>query len=143
MQKCQLILNHGVAAGDIPFAVAMTASANRVQWSGAAGNASLAGAATENTIFRIYSMTKAIASTAAIMLVDRGKLQLDTPVETVLPEFGRIKVLEGFDGTTPRLRAPRTRCTIRHLLTHTSGSVYHVINPDVLKYPRLQERPTL
>lgn len=121
----------------------MTASANRVQWSGAAGNAGPAGAATENTIFRIYSMTKAIASTAAIMLVDRGKLQLDTPVETVLPEFGRIKVLEGFDGTTPRLRAPRTRCTIRHLLTHTSGFVYHVINPDVLKYLEVTGTPDI
>ena len=48
-----------------------------------------------DTIFRIYSMSKAITSAAALMLVDEGKLDLDAPVSTYLPEFAEMTVLDG------------------------------------------------
>lgn len=143
MLKCQETLNSIVANGDAPFVVAMVADAHGVRWSGAAGDAAPDRSASEDTIFRIFSMTKAIASTAAMMLVDRGKLSLDTPVEDILPDFGKIKVLEGFDGDCPRLREPRIRCTIRNLLTHTSGFVYPVVNADVLKFIGVTQTPDI
>ena len=47
-----------------------------------------------DTIFRIYSMSKAITSAAALMLVDEGKLDLDSPVSKYLPEFAEMKVID-------------------------------------------------
>lgn len=63
-------------------------------------------------MFRIFAMTKPVDSTAAMILMDRGKLSPDTPVADILPAFGRKQVLEGFDADgKPRLRAPRTQAT--------------------------------
>ena len=52
-------------------------------------------------------MTKMVATTAGLQLVERGELDLDAPIDTYCPEFADVQVLEGFDGDTPRLRAPR------------------------------------
>jgi CubicO group peptidase (beta-lactamase class C family) len=49
-------------------------------------------------VFRIVSMTEAVGSTAAMMLIERGLLDFDTPVREVLPEFNGIRVLDGWDG---------------------------------------------
>jgi CubicO group peptidase (beta-lactamase class C family) len=46
-------------------------------------------------VFRIFSMTKAVGSTAAMILMDRGKLDPNTPVEEILPEYAKVQVLEG------------------------------------------------
>lgn len=67
-------------------------------------------------IFRLYSMTKPVASVAVMMLVEQNRLALDAPVATYLPELAQLQVLD--DG---ELRAPRRPPTIRHLLTHTAG----------------------
>lgn len=67
-------------------------------------------------IFRLYSMTKPIASVAAMMLVESGELALDAPVSRYLPVLAGLQVLDQGE-----LRAPRTPVTIRHLLTHTAG----------------------
>lgn len=74
---------------------------------------------TEDTIFRIYSMSKPITSVAVMMLVERGKLELDAPVAEYLPEFEDVKVLE--DGEEV---APEQAMTVRDLLRHTSGLTY-------------------
>jgi CubicO group peptidase (beta-lactamase class C family) len=70
-------------------------------------------------VFRIYSMTKPVTSVAAMMLVEEGKLSLDTPLADVLPEFADVQVL---DGTV--LRPPARPILIRHLLSHTAGLGY-------------------
>jgi methyl acetate hydrolase len=90
---------------------------------------------TIDTIFWIASMTKAITSTAAMILVEQGKLGLDDPIRKVLPELAEPQVLEGFspDGE-PKLRAAKRPITLRHLLTHTSGFGYHFLNPNLLRY---------
>jgi len=137
------VLTDAVANNDVPFAVAMTGSAGGVTWSGAAGEAAPGMVASETTVMRIFSMTKAVGSTAAMILVERGKLDPDTPVEEILPQFAEMKVLDGFDGETPILRAPRTKATIRHLATHTSGLVYEFWNPDIVKYMELTQHPTV
>ncbi|MGL1148083.1 serine hydrolase, partial [Vibrio parahaemolyticus] len=74
---------------------------------------------------------------------DRGKFGMDTPVAEILPEFAGIKVLDGFDGEVPRLRAPRTPATLRHLATHTSGFVYEFWNPDIPRYMAATGHPTI
>ena len=60
-------------------------------------------------MFRIASMTKMVATVAALQLVERGKLDLDAPVEQYRPEFADLQVLDGFDGDEPRLRPPATQ----------------------------------
>ena len=137
------ILKSAVAAGDVPFVVAMSGNADGITYSGAAGQATADRAAAEDTAFRIFSMTKAIGSTAAMILIDEGKLEMDTPVGDILPAWNDLQVLEGWDGDTPRLRAPRTRATIRHLATHTSGMEYEFWNPDVPKYMEATGHPTI
>lgn len=127
----QTVLDEAVARADVPFVVGMTAKADGVTWEGAAGEAAPGRAAATDTVFRVFSMTKAVGSTAAMILIDRGELDFDTAVEEVLPEFAEIRVLEGWDGDTPRLRAPKVKATARHLATHTSGLEYEFWNGDV------------
>lgn len=72
-----------------------------------------------DTIFRIYSMSKAITSAAALILVDEGKLDLDAPVSKYLPEFAELQV---FDGDKPR--PAKSPITVKDLFLHTSGITY-------------------
>ncbi|MBB4301492.1 CubicO group peptidase (beta-lactamase class C family) [Rhodobium orientis] len=137
------ILGDAVAAGDAPYLVAMVADRQRVLWSGSAGEAAPGRAAATDTVFRIYSMTKAVGSLAAMLLVERGQLGLDQPVDEVLPQFAELKVLDGFDGEEPVLRPPKTRATIRHLATHTSGLVYEYWNADLAAYLERTGRPSV
>ena len=139
----QAVLDAAVAAQDVPFAVAIVADRDGILWSGASGESSRGVAATDKTMMRIFSMTKAIGATAAMMMVDRDRLSLDTPVQEILPEFADLKVLEGFDGDKPILRKPKLPATIRHLATHTSGLAYEVWNPDVGKYLQVTKHPSV
>src|SRR5271155_3548957 len=134
MSQLNNVLERSVSAEDAPFIVAQVGDANGVKWSGAAGESARGQKASPDTVFRIFSMTKAIGSTAAMILMDRGKLDPNTPVEEILPEFSKIQVLDGFDGDAPILRAPRNKATVRHLATHTSGLVYEFWNADIPKY---------
>ncbi|MFZ2154501.1 MAG: serine hydrolase domain-containing protein [Bradyrhizobium sp.] len=143
MSKLQAVLDESVRAQDVPFAVAMLGDKNGIRWSGAAGQRSPGQAASIDTVFRIFSMTKAVGSTAAMILVERGKLNPDTPVEDILPEFAKIRVLDHFDGDKPVMRAPRTRATVRNLATHTSGLEYEFWNGDVAKYLTVTGHPTI
>ena len=72
-------------------------------------------------IFRMYSMTKTVASVAVLMLVEEGKLSLDDPASDYLPGLAGIQVLAGGTIDAPHWRAPARPLTVRHLLTHTSG----------------------
>ncbi len=73
-----------------------------------------------DTIFRIYSMTKPIASAAVMMLHEEGHFHLDDPVSTFIPELGDMQVWVGMSGTSPTLSPVDRPITIRHLLTHTA-----------------------
>ena len=101
-----------------------------------------AGEANAGTLFRNASMTKAVATTAALQLVEQGRLSLDASVESILPEFGQLQLLEGFDGDTPRLRAPASRATVRQLMTHSAGLGYFFLNEKLLKYHGLTGVPS-
>ena len=83
---------------------------------------------TADTIFRLYSMSKAITSVAAMVLVDDGKLSLDDPLSKYIPAFADVKVgVEKRDdnGNTVLEYEPLARpITIEDLLRHTSGVTY-------------------
>jgi CubicO group peptidase (beta-lactamase class C family) len=87
-----------------------------------------------DTIFRIYSMSKAITTAAALNLYDAGKIGLDDPVSKYIPSFANLKV-----AATNGLRAPMRAVTVRDLMLHTSGLTYGA-GPDALKeaYNRLK-----
>jgi CubicO group peptidase (beta-lactamase class C family) len=78
----------------------------------------------EDTIFRIYSMTKPITSVAVLMLMEEGRLRLLDPIANYLPEFKEVKVLETAPGSGGRYVEPKRPPTIRDLLTHTAGLSY-------------------
>lgn len=100
-----------------------------------------AGEAAQNAMFRNASMTKAVATTAALQLVEKGLMSLDATVESILPEFGQLKVLDGFDGDKPRLRSPTSRATVRQLMTHTAGLGYFFLNEKLKRYHDLTGEP--
>jgi len=74
-----------------------------------------------DAIFRIYSMSKAVAAVATLVLVDQGQLNLDDPVARHLPDFEAMQVFAGGMADAPQLRPARRPLTVRQLLTHTSG----------------------
>lgn len=79
-----------------------------------------------NHIFRIASMSKAIISTAAMILFEEGKFSLDEPLSKYIPEFKDPVVLDKFNAkdTTYTTVKAKSEISIRHLLTHTSGIGY-------------------
>ncbi len=84
---------------------------------------------TTDTVMAIFSTTKAITGTAALQLVEQGRLDLDAPAKEYAPTIGEIQVLDGFDdGGSPVLRAPKSDITTRQLLLHTAGFGYEFFN---------------
>jgi methyl acetate hydrolase len=140
------LLRRAAEAGDVPGVVAMAATADELIYSGAFGRRWLPDGPpmTPDTLFLIASMTKAITSTAALLLVQKGQLELYRPIGRVLPELAAPRVLEGFspDGEL-KLRAASKPITLRHLLTHTSGFGYHFLNRNLLNYLEKTGTPDL
>jgi CubicO group peptidase (beta-lactamase class C family) len=121
MTRLDELLVDAVKHENAPFVVAAVADREGVLWQGSAGKASPSAVAGPETVFRLFSMTKAIAGLAVAILVEREQVSLDTPLESVLPDFADLKVLERMGPDGPVLRPPRRPVTMRHLLTHTSG----------------------
>jgi len=78
----------------------------------------------EETIFRIYSMTKPITSVALLQLYEKGLFQLDNPVSRFIPAFKDLMVYVGGDADNFYVTDPRREMTIRDLFTHTAGLTY-------------------
>ncbi|MEO6023303.1 MAG: serine hydrolase domain-containing protein [Burkholderiales bacterium] len=137
------VLKAGAAAGDVPGVVAVATDREGMIYEGAFGTTVLGTdiAMTPDTVVWIASMTKAITGIAAMQLVEQGKLSLDTPASQILPDLGKVQVLDGWDGDTPRLRAPKRAITLRHLLTHTAGFSYSLWNKDIGKYEVVKKVP--
>jgi len=77
-----------------------------------------------DTIFRIYSMSKVVASTALLILHEEGRVKLDDPISKYLPAFDKPKVMTGGTIKAPVLVAAKSPITVKQLLTHTSGYIY-------------------
>jgi methyl acetate hydrolase len=131
------VLRDAVNEKKVPGIVAMVSVADKVIYQGAAGlrDSTKNIPMTADSIFRIASMTKAITSVAVMQLVENGRVKLDEPASTYLPELSEVQVLEGFDARgKPLLRRPRSIPTVRQLLTHTSGFVYEFFDEDLHRY---------
>jgi methyl acetate hydrolase len=138
------VLQRAAEAGDVPGVVVAAATADGLIYQGGFGVRDLTTGAsmTADTVVWIASMTKAVTGACPMQLVERGKLSLDASIKTVLPELGKVQVVEGYDGTgTPKLRAPRRDITLRHLLTHTAGYAYDIFNADMARYMEKTNTP--
>jgi methyl acetate hydrolase len=122
------VLRKGAEDKAVVGVVAMATDRKGPFYQGAFGAADAATgrALTTDALFRIASMTKAITSTAAMQLIEQGRVGLDDPVEKYLPAFAHLQVFESFDPATGayRLAPARSIATVRHLMTHTSGLGY-------------------
>lgn len=123
LQRVGALIQPRVAAGDYLGAVTLIARNGKIVDWHTYGHRDLAQRVpmTRDSIFRIYSMTKTVASVAVLMLMEEGKLTLEDPVEKFLPEFAGLQVFAGGTAEAPQLRPPTRPLAIRHLLTHTGG----------------------
>jgi methyl acetate hydrolase len=124
----------------VPGVVAMITDRERNIYEGVAGVRRLDRdePMTTNDAFALFSTTKAITATAALQLVQEGRLDLEAPAREYAPDIGRLQVIEGFDANgEPRLRAPKREVTTKHLLTHTGGFGYDFFNKT---YAQLAEK---
>jgi len=121
-------LRGAVERKDVPGVVALVTNRKGVIYQGAFGVADVATGRplTNDSMFRIASMTKAVTATAAMQLFEQGKFGLDDPVERYLPEMAKLPVFDSFDAKTGNyhLHLANKTMTVRHILTHTSGLGY-------------------
>ena len=132
--------------GGAPGVVAMVTDRNANLYEGAAGKRELGKdqPMTTDSVFAIFSTTKAICGTAAMQLVEEGKIALTDPAKKYVPEIAEIGVLTGFDAAgQPRTRPPKRDITINDLMLHTSGFCYEFFSADDLKYRTARNIPTV
>ena len=134
LARIDAMIEGAVADGDIPGAVALVVRDGKIIYNkafGMADNQTGRSMATDD-IFRIASQTKAITATAVMMLWEEGRFGLDDPVSMYIPEFRNPQLLDSFNeaDTTYTTVAADNEITIRHLLTHTSGIGYGIIDGD-------------
>ena len=130
----------------VPGVVAMATDRAGNIYEGAAGKRALGQDAdmTTDSVFAIFSTTKAITGTAALQLVEEGKLDLDAPAKTYVPDIGTLEVLDGFDAAgKPELRAPKRDITTRMLLLHTAGFGYDFFNENYNRLAQEHGQPSV
>ncbi|MFA6126876.1 MAG: serine hydrolase domain-containing protein [Bacteroidales bacterium] len=134
LNRVEAMCQTAVAEGDIPGAAVLVARNGRIVLYKAYGMADnqTKRPLKRDDIFRIASQSKAITSTAVMMLWEEGKFRLDDPISKYIPEFKKPQVLNGFkySDTTYSTVPANKEITIRHLLTHTSGLGYGEIDGD-------------
>jgi CubicO group peptidase (beta-lactamase class C family) len=120
LERVTSLLQQSVDDGVIAGAVAGVARRGALGYLEAVGVQDLASRTpmTDQSLFRIYSMTKAVTAVAVMTLYEEGRFDLDDPVSRYLPAFDRVRVRDGETGGT---RPPARAVTIRDLLLHTSG----------------------
>jgi CubicO group peptidase (beta-lactamase class C family) len=141
----QALIDRYVAEGKVPGAVvAVVRPAPLRPLFLKAGKTAFEGGAPvdEDTLWRVYSMTKPITAMAVMQQIALGKLRLDQPISEILPEYRTMQVL--IDPTKSLDSRPAsTPITVRHLLTHTAGLSYTISGNGPLEkeYRRLGLMP--
>ena len=125
------VLRTAVERKRVPGVVAVVATPEGVAYRAAFGMS-------PDAVFAIASMTKPITSVAVMQLVETGRVKLDEPASTYLPELDSVRVLEN-----GALRAPKSRMTVRQLLTHTSGFVYEFLNREMHEHASKAKVPSV
>ncbi|ROW06384.1 hypothetical protein VMCG_04286 [Cytospora schulzeri] len=97
------------------------------------------------TIFPLMSMSKLITSIAAAQAIEQGLITLDADVAPLLPTLAAQPILTGFDSDgKPLLKKRQKAITFRHLMTHSYGQTYTMIDPDLTgRYLESQGRPAV
>jgi len=128
------VLNRTVSGSPrVPGVVAMITDRRETLYEGAAGQRMLGqdAAMTADCVFAMFSTTKAVTGTAVLQCVEEGRLDLDAPAKTYVPDIGELQVLDGFDAAgRPKLRPPKRDITTRMLMLHTAGLAYDIFNED-------------
>lgn len=139
LAKIGAVLQQEVQDKKLPGAVVMVARKGKLVYSTSVGslNNASGGAMTSDAVFRIYSMTKPLVSTALMMLVEDGKVQLTDPVSKFLPAFKNPMVSVPtfdpvFNGVSFRLVPALREPTVQDLLRHTSGIAYGELTKNTL-----------
>src|SRR5262249_19411993 len=130
----------------VPGVLAMITDRSANIYEGAAGERSLGSgqAMTTDTVFAIFSTTKAITGTAVLQCVEEGKLDLDAPAKTYVSGIVTLEVLEGFDAAgKAKLRAPKRDITTRMLMVHTAGLGYDFFNANYLRLAQEHGQPSV
>ncbi|MFC0083063.1 serine hydrolase domain-containing protein [Aciditerrimonas ferrireducens] len=134
------LLDAYVAEGRLPGWQLLVARHGRLAYAGRGGHRDVeAGLPVEDdTIFRIYSMTKPLTSVAVMSLVEEGRLELADPVARYLPAFAQPRVYRGGPSTAPFTVPATEPIRVWHLLTHTAGLSYgfHDHHPVDVMYQR-------
>jgi CubicO group peptidase (beta-lactamase class C family) len=130
LAKVSEFFKNEVATGKIPGAIVLIQQHGKPVYHESFGVQDVVSKAsiTDKTIFRLFSMTKAISSVVAMTLIENGKIKLDDPVSKYIPSFADVKVgVEKIaaDGTKSlELVPPRQPPTVLDLMRHTSGITY-------------------
>ncbi len=134
LRRIDAMCKEDMQDGDLPGVVVLVARKGKIVFHEAYGMADNQSKRKmkKDDIFRIASQSKAITSTAVMMLWEEGKFKLDDPISKYIPEFKNPQVLKSFKyaDTSYTTVAADKEITIRHLLTHTSGIGYANIDGD-------------
>ena len=133
LAKIGSALKKEVADGSFRGAVVMVARKGKLVYQDAVGMQTATKPMTTDAIFRIYSMTKPLASVAAMMLVEDGTLQLTDPVGKFLPGFDKMQVsvaTKTAEGQAYNMVPAERAMTVQDLLRHTSGLAYGEITQN-------------
>jgi CubicO group peptidase (beta-lactamase class C family) len=137
LKRIDNMLLEAIAQNEIPGAVALIARNGKIVYHKSFGKADNESGRTfeNNDIFRIASQTKAITSTAVMMLWEEGKFRLDDPISKYIPAFEKMMILDSLiEADSSFTATPSAKeITIRQLLTHTSGIGYGFIDGDRFK----------
>jgi len=125
LQRMSDALRREIDKGTVPGATIMVARRGQIGWFDALGKQSPSQAASmaQDTIFRVFSMTKPVVSVGIMMLLEEGHFLLDDPIAKFIPEFASQKVGVENDGRLDLVPLKRP-ITIQDLLRHTSGITY-------------------
>jgi len=133
-------------AGGVPGVVAMVTDRQGNFYEGAAGVREMGSEQpmATDSVFAIFSCTKALTGTTLMQLVEEGLVSLDDPARDYVPEIADIPVLDGFDSSgQPRLRPPKSDITLNQLMLHTAGFSYEFFSQDDLAFRTARETPTV
>jgi CubicO group peptidase (beta-lactamase class C family) len=129
LARLEAVTQNHIDSGLLPGAVMLVARRGKIAWYKTMGfrDRVAKDPMRQDSIFRIYSMTKPIVSVAAMMLVEEGRMQISDPVAKYLPEIGGMKV--GMEKTVDgkpvlELVEPARVMTVQDLMRHTSGLIY-------------------
>ncbi|MEM7532322.1 MAG: serine hydrolase domain-containing protein [Chloroflexota bacterium] len=126
LQRINRKVNHYIEQGTLAGAVTLISRYGKVAHLETQGLQDIASQTpmAEDTLFRIYSMTKPITSVALMILFEEGRVALTDPVHKYLPELKDLKVYLRRENGVDQLEDARQEMTVRDLLRHTSGLSY-------------------